>query len=171
MINGILFYQSFIDHPEQLLSSILTNTIWVERMKSRKTASFGKAYNYSQISYPSQKMPKHLDVICQQIASTIGFKPNNCLINLYPNGQSKMGYHSDQIDNLQDNTGIAILSLGTERILRYRNIEDKTQKVDYALPAGALIYMNQAVQKAWQHAIPKASTEEIRVSLTFRLIK
>lgn len=37
-------------------------------------------------------------------------------------GTSSMGYHSDQTDNLEKNTGIAIISLGAERILRFRKI-------------------------------------------------
>jgi len=171
MIDGISFYHDFIDNPQALFTTLYTNTAWDERMKSRKTASFGIAYNYSQISYPAQAMPSFLEQICQQIATTIGFKPNNCLINLYPNGRSKMGYHSDQIDILAKNTGIAILSLGAERILRYRNIDNQSQKIDYALPTGSLIYMNQAVQQQWQHAIPKSATDDKRMSLTFRQIK
>jgi hypothetical protein len=33
-----------------------------------------------------------------------------------------MGYHSDQTDILVANTGIAIVSLGEMRVLKFRNI-------------------------------------------------
>ena len=79
-----------------------------------------------------------------------------------------MGYHSDQTDILAENTGIAIVSLGETRILRFRNIENPTLYLDYELVAGSLIYMTQEIQAMWQHAIPKSNTENGRISLTFR---
>jgi hypothetical protein len=50
-------------------------------MVARKTASFGKAYNYSQIDYPFLEFLPELEDINNKLEITIGFKPNNCLIN------------------------------------------------------------------------------------------
>ncbi|MFT5096791.1 MAG: alkylated DNA repair dioxygenase AlkB, partial [Psychrobacter okhotskensis] len=41
-----------------------------------------------------------------------GYLPNNCLVNYYLDGSSKMGFHSDDTSQLADGTGVAILSLG-----------------------------------------------------------
>ena len=46
-------------------------------MKARKTASFGAAYNYSQITYPEEDMPKLINDMCQKIKAQLGFLPNN----------------------------------------------------------------------------------------------
>lgn len=81
-----------------------------------------------------------------------------------------MGFHSDQTDILFENTGVAIVSLGETRILRFRNIADNTVLKDFELPAASLIYMTQEIQDEWQHAIPKSDTENGRMSLTFRKI-
>jgi len=170
MIDGISYYDNFYTNAIELFDKLLHQVSWDERMKNRKTASFGVAYNYSQMAYPYQKMLDSLSVISTMINDTVGFRPNNCLINLYLGGQSKMGYHSDQTDILMPNTGVAIVSLGGVRTLRYRNIENKEEKIDYPLASGSLLYMTQAVQAAWQHAIPKASTDKARMSLTFRRI-
>ena len=89
-------------------------------MTARKTASFGNAYNYSQINYPYQDFLPELEAINKKLNSVIGFEPNNCLINYYLNGKSKMGYHSDQTDILQTDTGIAIVSVGETRTLKFR---------------------------------------------------
>jgi len=62
------------------------------------------------------------------------------------------------------------VSLGDTRVLRFRRISDKEDKIDYALPSGSLIYMNQEVQALWQHAIPKSQSDQARMSLTFRKI-
>ena len=82
-----------------------------------------------------------------------------------------MGYHSDQTDVLCQDTGIAIVSLGSERNLIFRNINNPEQKITYSLAHGSLLYMNQTVQQLWQHAIPTSKTTDIRLSLTFRCLK
>lgn len=168
MIDGVIFNEGFWNNRTDLLSRLTDVVDWDERMKARKTASFGMAYNYSQINYPFQEMLPELKSICTSLKVTLGFEPNNCLINFYEDGTSKMGYHSDQTDILEKGTGVAIVSLGETRILRFRRIADKEDKLDYALNSGSLIYMNQAVQSLWQHSIPKADTVNPRMSLTFR---
>lgn len=169
-MNGILHIAHFIENPEQLFDLLVANVTWDERMTARKTASFGKAYNYSQIEYPYQEFLPELQNIIQNLKPVIGFEANNCLINYYLDGKSKMGYHSDQTDILEKNTGIAIVSVGETRTLKFRNIQNPEEFVSYELTPGSLIYMTQEIQDFWQHAIPKSNTEKGRISLTFRQI-
>lgn len=170
-MEGITYIEDFLSNADALFD-VLKNTVqWDERMTARKTASFGKAYNYSQISYPFQAFPTELTAIVKALDTTLGFEPNNCLINYYLDGNSKMGFHSDQTDILFENTGVAIVSIGATRTLRFRNIADKTLVQNFDLPAGSLIFMTNAVQDKWQHSIPKADTDNGRMSLTFRKIK
>jgi alkylated DNA repair dioxygenase AlkB len=170
MIDGVIFAEHFLK-DSQVLFENLKGINWDERMAARKTASFGVAYNYSQMQYPFAEMPQEIKDIALGIDKAIGFQPNNCLINFYLDGKSKMGFHSDQIDILEENTGVAIVSLGETRILRFRNILNPEQIIDYPLPSGSLIYMAQEVQSVWQHAIPVTDTLLGRMSLTFRKIK
>jgi alkylated DNA repair dioxygenase AlkB len=170
-MNGIIFIEQFIKDPGGLFHLLTTQVKWDERMAARRTASFGKAYNYSQIHYPFQEFLPELEDINHQLEATLGFKPNNCLINYYLDGKSKMGWHSDQTDILEDGTGIAIVSIGETRTLQFRDKANAAEVVDYALPAGSLIYMTQEIQDHWQHAIPKSDTDQGRISLTFRKIK
>ncbi|NOQ70416.1 MAG: alpha-ketoglutarate-dependent dioxygenase AlkB [Crocinitomix sp.] len=170
-MNGITFIERFIDNPFELFDSLKTSVEWDERMSARKTASFGKAYNYSQISYPYQEFTRDLKHVVDSINKTLNFEPNNCLINYYLDGKSKMGFHSDQTDILFEGTGVAIVSIGETRTLRFRNIENKELIRDYILPSGSLIYMTNEIQDEWQHSIPKSDTEKGRMSLTFRKMK
>ena len=170
-MNGITFFDNFIDNPAQLFHNLKNNVEWDERMTARKTASYGKAYNYSQINYPFQEFTVELNVIIDSIKNTLNFKPNNCLINYYLDGKSKMGFHSDQTDILYENTGVGIVSIGETRILRFRNIRNRKLIKDFELPSGSFIYMTNEIQNEWQHSIPKSNTENGRMSLTFRKVK
>jgi len=170
-MNGITFIKDFLKQPDSLFEFLRTKVNWDERMVARKTASYGVAYNYSQISYPFQEMPEALIDICNSVNAAIGFEPNNCLINYYLDGKSKMGFHSDQTEILESNTGIVIISLGETRVLRFKNIKNNSEMMDFELPSGSLIYMTQELQNEWQHAIPKSDTENGRMSLTLRKIK
>lgn len=170
-MEGITYIDTFVSNPEKLFRYLEETVVWDERMSARKTASFGEAYNYSQMSYPYQEFLPELNVLISEIEKNIGFEPNNCLINYYLNGRSKMGFHSDQTDILVEETGVVIVSIGETRTLRFRNIENPEVIKDFELPSGSLIYMTDEVQKVWQHAIPKSNTENGRMSLTFRRLK
>jgi alkylated DNA repair dioxygenase AlkB len=169
-MNGVLYTENFIGEPNKLFGLLAANVNWDERMTARKTASYGQAYNYSQISYPFQEFLPELSTIIDALTPAIGFEANNCLINYYLDGKAKMGYHSDQTDILYPGTGVAIISVGETRTLRFRNIQDKETFVNYELSPGSLIYMTQEIQDLWQHAIPESDTENGRISLTFRKI-
>ena len=169
-MNGILHIDSFIAEPDSLYRRLMEIISWDESMTARKTVSYGKAYNYSQMTYPDTDFLPELEALLPPLEAVIRFRPNNCLVNYYPDGSSKMGYHADRTDGLEAGTGIAIVSLGTVRHLTFRNIADRELYMSYALIPGSLIYMTQEIQHAWQHAIPKSDTTEGRLSLTFRSI-
>jgi len=170
-MEGITYIEDFLENPSGLFHHLQTTVIWDERMSARKTASFGKAYNYSQMDYVHQAFTPVLEGIARDIEDMLGFKPNNCLLNFYVDGKSTMVFHADQTDILEVGTGVAIVSLGATRILRFRNIEDKTIKEDLPLTSGSLLYMKNEVQDSWQHAIPKSDVVGGRMSLTFRKIR
>lgn len=149
---------------------LVKDVAWDDRMKARKTASFGVSYDYSGITYPQTDMPAYLIEICKRIQATIGFMPNNCLMNYYPDGSSSMGYHSDSSEELLEGTGVAVLSLGAERHIWYKSKTDKDLVFKYKMKSGTLLYMNNAVQEQWLHAIPKEDNVAGRISLTFRNI-
>ncbi|MEM9545212.1 MAG: alpha-ketoglutarate-dependent dioxygenase AlkB [Bacteroidota bacterium] len=167
-MEGLTYIDNFLDTPGELFTYLENNVEWDESMHSRKTASFGVPYNYSQIQYHYQPFPGAIENLIDLIEKNLGFKPNNCLINYYSNGKSTMGWHSDRTDILFDGTGVAIVSIGDTRVLRFREIDQKDNKVDYSLPSGSMIYMTKEVQNKWHHCIPKSVSEGGRISLTFR---
>jgi len=167
---AIYLKPDFLSAPAALFSKLDNEVIWDERMRARKTASFGVAYDYSQISYAPTAMPDFFQIICQDLENELGFLPNNCLLNFYTDGNSSMGFHSDSTDELAAGSGVAIISLGSLRHITYRLKQDKNQEFLYPLPPGSLLYMSAAIQQDWLHAIPKETGAGARISMTFRKI-
>lgn len=123
-MKGILFKTDFLNDSDELFEYLRDFAPWDSSMLARKTCSYGLAYNYSQMKYPYREFDKRISNVADQIEDMLDFAPNNCLINYYLNGTSKMGFLSDQTDILEENTGVAIVSLGATRILRFRSIDN-----------------------------------------------
>lgn len=153
--------------------ALLANDIhWDERIRSRKTASFGLPYNYSGINYQPSKIPVYLDDLVLFVQEKTGFSPNNCLMNYYPDSKAKMGFHSDNIDLLVNGSGIAIFSFGSSRVLRLEYKADRALKLNLNLENESFFYMSQEVQNKWVHAIlaDHDLQKSGRISITFRQI-
>jgi len=167
MIDGTLYIDNFVNDDVNLFNLIIDTSDWDRSMLSRLTTSFGVPYNYSGINYNTVNIPDYLSDVVNRINDVIGFTPNNCLVNYYLDGRSKMGYHSDRTDILSPGTGVVIISLGSTRTLRFRNINDRSI-VDFNLRSGSLFYMTSDVQDLWMHSIPSSDVDGSRMSLTFR---
>ena len=133
--------------------------------------SFGVPYNYSGIEWPAAPFPDAVVAVRDRVALEVGFEPNNCLANYYPTGESAMGFHSDSTAELEPGTGIVVVSLGAERIITFRRIDDKSVSESYRLPSGSLLWMSPEMQSEWKHAILADATTGGRISLTFRRMR
>jgi alkylated DNA repair dioxygenase AlkB len=167
---AVTFIPDFVPNHRGLFDHLHSSVVWDERLRARKTASFGVSYDYSGMTYPQVAMPDSLQGVCKRIEGALGFHPNNCLLNHYPDGASSMGFHSDSTEELADGTGVAIISLGSEREMRFRHKQERSHEVPYVLAPGSLLYMSKEFQSLWLHAIPKSPSSGPRISLTFRLM-
>jgi alkylated DNA repair dioxygenase AlkB len=168
----ITFLPNFVTDQQSLFDRLVAEVQWDERLRARKTASFGVSYDYSGMSYPQVEMPAILAELCDRIQQAPGllFRPNNCLLNYYPDGASSMGFHSDSSEELAEGTGVAIISLGGLRDMLFRLKADRAHELSYQLTPGSLLYMSKELQSLWLHAIPKAESAGPRISVTFRHI-
>jgi alkylated DNA repair dioxygenase AlkB len=82
-----------------------------------------------------------------------------------------MGFHAESIAELVPGTGVAVISLGAPRILRFRRFGDRSLCFDYLLSDGSLLYMPPEVQLGWKHGVPQQPGAEPRISLTFRCLQ
>ena len=166
-----LFWPDLVPDAAGLFADLTADIAWDATMRARKTASFGAPYNYAQMNYPAREFTPQLAALLPQLEAKIGWRPNNCLINYYEDGASSMGFHADATEILQPATGVAIVSLGAERALTFKNIADKSVIFAQPMPAGSLLLMSAATQGAWLHGILKQGGAEARMSLTFRRLK
>lgn len=171
-IEGIDYIEQWESDPVALFNHLMEHVSWDTQMASRQTASYGHAYNYSQMTYPFRDMMPEIEALCESIEKNFGYRPNNCLINLYADRQASMGYHADQTDILSPDTGISILSLGAVREISFRKESDHQDVKPLNLASGSLLHMDQSVQSKWKHAIKRLSQDiGVRMSLAFRNIQ
>lgn len=166
----IVLDQQFLANSQELFVALATGVEWDLRMQSRKTATFGAAYNYSGMTYEAVPMHPLLIPVLDRLEIRLGFRPNNCLLNFYENGEATMGFHSDSTDELVAGTGVAIVSLGAERSITFQYKRGNKEEFAYLLVSGSLLYMSSEIQQHWRHAIRKQPETTGRISLTFRQV-
>jgi alkylated DNA repair dioxygenase AlkB len=145
-----------------------------QHVEPRRTAWFGDdgaSYTYSGITMsPLTWTPllTSLRKICEEHS---GASFNSVLLNLYRDGNDKMGWHADDEPELGVEPVIASLSLGVTRRFRFRHRTTK-EIVECELPTGSLVVMSGLSQKCWVHEVPQQKRITTpRINLTFRKIQ
>ncbi len=156
--------QDFLSLPWQ------QNTIRVfgkEHLEPRLTCYFGPAYSYSNVHWKANEFPPTLFQLKQEIEDLAQAEFNAVLCNYYRDGQDSMGWHSDN-EKEMDSTMIASVSIGGERVIKFKSRGDK-KTLSFSLPHGSLLLMEN-FQTNWQHAIGKVKSASPRINFTFRKI-
>ena len=140
----------------------------------RRTAWFGDdgaSYTYSGITMtPRAWTPvlQSLRSICEERSESTF---NSVLLNLYRDGNDKMGWHADNEPELGSEPVIGSLSLGATRRFRFRHRTTK-EIVECELQTGSLVVMSGLSQKCWVHEVPRQKRVKTpRINLTFRQIQ
>lgn len=168
LVDDLLIKDNFWVDQMKLFETLRDTIAWEGSMAARRTASFGVPYNYAQMQYPAVPMHEALQPVVEKLNEVLVVRFNNCLLNFYETGQSKMGFHADDTTDLQPGTGVAIVSLGYARKLTYRNKANPALQRAFVLQPGSVLYMSSAVQDEWVHAIKKQKGVGPRISLTWR---
>jgi alkylated DNA repair dioxygenase AlkB len=166
-----------------VMQELVTTVPWSSRtitmfgkqhVEPRRTAWFGDdgaSYTYSGITMsPLTWTPllTSLRKICEEHS---GASFNSVLLNLYRDGNDKMGWHADDEPELGVEPIIASLSLGVTRRFRFRHRTTK-EIVECELPTGSLVVMSGLTQKCWVHEVPRQKRITTpRINLTFRKIQ
>ena len=94
---------------------------------------------------------------------------NGCLLNLYRDGDDRMGWHADDEPEIDQTQPIASLSLGSTRDFLFRHRNDQTKRAAIPLADGDLLIMHPGCQGLWMHSVPqRRKVKTMRINLTFR---
>ena len=130
----------------------------------------GADYQYSGVSHQPMIWNEALLRVKRKIETDFQYEFNSVMANLYRNGLDSMGCHADDEKELGVNPVIASLSLGAERLLKFRHHKQK-QVLDVVLSQGDLLLMRGTIQHHWRHELPKTKKHKSeRINLTFRKI-
>jgi len=137
----------------------------------RKTTFIGDEginYSYSGVNHYANGWPYWFTPLLKNICSISKNNFNGCLINLYRNGNDRMGWHADNEKELISNKKISSLSLGSSRdfFIKHRYLPVKEKII---LQNGDLLIMHPKCQEEWLHSVPlRKKISDLRINLTFR---
>jgi len=86
----------------------------------------------------------------------------------YRDGRDSVAWHADRIPAEIIEPVVAIMSLGSPRVLRLRCKAHHSDARAFTLLPGDLFVMGGMTQRTWEHSIPKVARAGPRLSLQFR---
>lgn len=87
--------------------------------------------------------------------------------NLYRTGRDSVAWHGDRIGRRQEQTVVAILSLGsTRRFLMRPKGGGASRRIETR--SGDLLVLGGTCQRTWEHCVPKVREAGPRISVMFR---
>ncbi|KAG9526314.1 hypothetical protein KCV07_g741, partial [Aureobasidium melanogenum] len=87
-------------------------------------------------------------------------------------GQDYTAQHSDCEEGMEEGVDIVIISLGDERLFKIRP-KNSSHAEDLRIPCphGFVLTMGGHTQKFFRHGVPKSTSKDPRISITFRKLK
>lgn len=146
-----------------------------EHFVPRLTAWYGDAgcsYKYSGVTNEPISWIAPLLSLKEKITDILALVNfNSVLLNLYRDGNDKMGWHADNEIELGVNPVIASISFGVPRYFDLKHRDNIFPRVRLELKHGSLLIMQGQLQNNWLHQVPaQKRITEPRINLTFRQI-
>jgi alkylated DNA repair dioxygenase AlkB len=119
---------------------------------------------------PPAATPRVILDAAERVTQAVGVAFNSVGLNRYRDGRDSVAPHNDHLDEIVEGCPIALVSLGTARVMTLRQKEPPRRATQLALEPGSLFVMDYATQLHYTHGIPK--TIDIvgeRISLAFRV--
>lgn len=172
----IEYIPKFISNPNDVAETLWNELDWQRRDKTPRSEYYWNVYgvpyaygsNGFSRSYESQSLHPLIEEINTKLEALLGYKFDVCFLNGYKDQSDHLGWHADDSPEMDDSKPIAIVSLGAEREIWFRdNANTASDRV--LLENGSLCLMLPGMQDTHQHRIPKAGrVVGKRISLTFR---
>jgi alkylated DNA repair dioxygenase AlkB len=140
--------------------------------------SYGKDYKFSGVVSSSLDVPpilqKYIDYANSQNPN---YNFNGILVNWYPDGNSYIGFHSDDETQLVKESPIYCFSFGQKRRFILQEKKGEKKRKDFVVENNSYIVMGGQCQKYYKHSIPKITKKaelescQPRISITLRCFK
>ena len=105
--------------------------------------------------------------LCAALAAHYRVTFENVSLAWYRDGADSVAAHGDRIGRHRDDTVVAIVSVGAPRRFVLRRTAGGGS-LTYWPGWGDLLVMGGSCQRTWQHAIPKTSHADPRISIQLR---
>jgi alkylated DNA repair dioxygenase AlkB len=183
--NGIIHYttdfliESDLFYYKELLNEINWKhdelTLYGKKIITKRKVAFegdlNIEYTYSKQKKIATPWSKSVLEIKNKIEKELDIIFNACLLNLYPDGEVGMAWHSDNEPELIPDGIIASISFGATRTFQLKH-KQTGEKIDIKLENGSLLFMDMESQQHWLHQLKKEmKVKEPRINLTFRQFK
>lgn len=130
-----------------------------------------RPYTFSGLTLQPQPWNNMLAWLRDQLQKITGVRFNSVLLNWYRSGNDHISWHADNEPELGTNPTIASINFGASRRFLLRRNDNPQQKIELPLAHGSLLVMSGALQRYWQHSVPKQKkVTTSRVNMTFRHI-
>lgn len=173
----IEYYEHFVERPNTVLAALQNDIAWQRHGDTPRCEyyvnDYGAPYTYGRgrgkrTYAPGPYHPAILDIRAAAEAK-LGYKFDTCFLNRYLNQSDSLGWHSDNEPEMDNARPILTISLGVEREIWFRPLNNWADITRKKLGNGSLCVMLPGMQQTHQHRIPKASFQcGERISLTFR---
>ena len=130
-------------------------------------------YNYGNTAGGSpvnEVMDEKLREITRRVNEATGNNYNTILMNVYKDGKDNIALHQDKETDWVPCTGFATVAFGFPRpfLIEQNDTKDK-QRILHK--KGLCIEMPFPMNQHYKHGIPPCSTDQCRISLTFREVQ
>ena len=173
----INYEKSFISDSADIFNKLNTELSWIRVGNTPRMEYYCNdvlvPYTYGkgvgERTYEVMPWSETLLNLKSSVEKKLNTKFEVVFLNKYENSKDHLGWHADDSPEMDDDRPIAIVSLGAEREIWFRKIEDKENVFKLKLASGSLCVMKAGMQDTHYHRIPKADYEAgARISITLR---
>ncbi len=150
---------------DELFSRLLDVVPWA----GRRVHMYDKVLDQPRLdaSIARDVRPPVVEEMRAQLSARYGVEFTSVRANLYRDGNDSVAWHGDRVARERPLAFVGIVSLGARRRFLLRpNGGRRSVRLDPG--PGDLLVMGGACQRTWQHSVPKTSSTEPRISVTFR---
>lgn len=171
--SSVILYENFLTQQfSRELFDELKDSKYFKQVNKRSCFLLSpKPYQYGSIKHcPNNDWPSSLKKLIKQLNMFLKAELNSVLVNKYTNGDSSLGWHADDEDEIVSGAPIASISLNAARTFEMSSKRISRIK-SINLTDKSLLVMAGRTQQDWLHRVPPAQCSNVRLNLTFRQLR